>query len=168
MRMAFVNRPEGKGYGQAFAELMKAGGLDTMDRTSISAVLWLGDDPERVRVLRELRDAMTPGQRSRLNSPISARQRVEGILQARRIGTEETVRASPVALKEAMVEQAREIVELRAKLAKHEDGSLFDLKRDSADHIATAITGNITEHKAKAIAAAIAARLKQKQLRPAG
>ena len=168
MRMAFVNRPEGKGYGQAFAELMKADGLDTMDRTSISAVLWLGDDPERVRVLRELRDAMTPGQRSRLNSPISARQRVEGILQARRIGTEETVRASPVALKEAMVEQAREIVELRAKLAKHEDGSLFDLKRDSADHIATAITGNITEHKAKAIAAAIAARLEQKQLRPAG
>ena len=78
------------------------------------------------------------------------------------------MRASPVALKEAMVERAREIVELRAKLAKHEDGSLFDLKRDSADHIATAITGNITEHKAKAIAAAIAARLKQKQLRPAG
>src|SRR6476620_7625613 len=79
MRMAFTNKPEGKGYVQAFAELMKADGLDTMDRTSISAVLWLGDEPERVRVLRELRDAMTPGQRSRLNSPISARQRVEGI-----------------------------------------------------------------------------------------
>ena len=28
---------------------MKADGLDTMDKTSISAVLWLGDDPERMR-----------------------------------------------------------------------------------------------------------------------
>ena len=50
MRMTFVNKPEGKGYAQAFAELMKADGLDTMDKTSISAVLWLGDDPERMRV----------------------------------------------------------------------------------------------------------------------
>ena len=102
---------------QAFAELMKADGLDTMDRTSISAVLWLGDDPERLKVLRELREAMTPGQRSRLNSPITARQRVEAILQARRSGNEETVSASPVALlKHQIVEQAREIA--NCKLAK--------------------------------------------------
>ena len=47
MRMAFTNKPEGKGYAQAFAELMKADGLHTMDKTSITAVLWLGDDPER-------------------------------------------------------------------------------------------------------------------------
>jgi hypothetical protein len=131
-------------------------------------VLWLGDDPERVRVLRELRDAMTPGQRSRLNSPISARQRVEGILQARRIGTEETVRASPVALKEAMVEQAREIVELRAKLAKHEDASLFDLKRDSADDIVVAIVSNVSAHKAEAIGKGLLAQIKRKRQQPAG
>ena len=84
--------------------------------------------------MRELREAMTPGQRSRLNSPITARQRVETILQARRHGVRGNVRASPVALlKEQMVEQAREIVELKHKLAKHEHGSLFDLKHDSAD-----------------------------------
>ena len=60
----------------------------------------------------------------RLNSPITARQRVEAILQARRHGVEESVKTSPVALlKEAMVEQAREIVELKQKLAKHEQGS---------------------------------------------
>ena len=79
MRMAFTNKPEGKGYAQAFAELMKADGLHTMDKISIAAVLWLGDDPERMRLLRDLREAMTPGQRSRLNSPIRARQRVEAI-----------------------------------------------------------------------------------------
>ena len=77
-----------------------------------------------MKVLRELREAMPPGQRSRLNSPITARQRVEAILQARRHGVEESVKTSPVALlKEAMVEQAREIVELKQKLAKHEQGS---------------------------------------------
>ena len=33
------------------------------------------------------------------------------------------------------------------KLAKQEDGSLFDLRRDSADDIATVITGNISEQQ---------------------
>jgi hypothetical protein len=53
-------------------------------------VLWLGDAPERMQILHELREAMTPGQRSRLNSPITARQRVEAILLARHSGSEET------------------------------------------------------------------------------
>ena len=165
MRLAFTNKPEGKGYAQAFRELMKADGLlDPAVKTSFTAVVWLGDDPERMKVLRELREAMPPGQRSRLNSPITARQRVEAILQARRHGVEESVKASPVALlKEAMVEQAREIVELKQKLAKHEQGSLFDLKHDSADDIASAITGNLSAHKAKSLADGILARLKKSQ-----
>ena len=170
MRMAFTNRPEGRGYIQAFAELMQADDLDTMDKTSISAVLWLGDDPERMKVLRDLRDAMSPGQRSRLNSPITARQRVEAILKARQHGpeVEETVRVSPVALlKEQIMAQAREIEELQTKLAKHDDGSLFDLKHDKADDIALAIVGTVSGHKAKDLAAAITALLK-KQQKPAG
>jgi len=169
MRLAFTNKPEGKGYAQAFAELMKADGLlDPAVKTSFTAVLWLGDDPERLQILRELREAMTPGQRSRLNSPITARQRVEAILQARRIGSEETVKASPVALlKHQIVEQAREIAELQHKLAKREEGSLFDLKHDSADDIASAIIGNLSAHKAKSLADGILARLKKSQ-KPAG
>jgi hypothetical protein len=38
-----------------------------------------GEDAHRLQALRDLRNALTPGQRSRLNSPISARQRVENI-----------------------------------------------------------------------------------------
>jgi hypothetical protein len=170
MRMAFTNRPEGRGYIQAFAELMQADDLDTMDKTSISAVLWLGDDPERMKVLRDLRDAMSPGQRSRLNSPITARQRVEAILKARQHGpeVEETVRVSPVALlKEQIMAQARAIEELQTKLAKHDDGLLFNLKHDKADDIALAIVGTVSGHKAKDLAAAITALLK-KQQKPAG
>ena len=100
MRLAFTNKPEGKGYAQAFGELMKADGLlDPAVKTSFTAVLWLGDDPERMKgPARAARGHVSPGQRSRLNSPITARQRVEAILQARRHGGEESVKTSPVAL----------------------------------------------------------------------
>ena len=112
---------------------------------------------------------MTPGQRSRLNSPITARQRVETILQARRDGVdEETVRASPVALlKEQIVARDREIGRLKSELTKQADGSLFDLKHDSADDIALAIVGNLSAHKAKSLADGILTRLKKSQ-KPAG
>jgi hypothetical protein len=59
MRLAFINKPEGKGYAQAFAELMKADGmLDPAVKTTFTAVLWLGDDPVRMQIQRELREAM--------------------------------------------------------------------------------------------------------------
>ena len=167
MRVAHVNRPEGKGYVLAFAQLMKEDGLDTMDTTSRTAVLWLGDDPEHQRVLRELRESMTPGQRSRLNSPISARQRVTKVLEARQSGNEDSLRASPVVLlRTQLAERDRKIAQLEQQLAKS-DGSLFDLKHDTADDIAAAIVGNVGESKAKGIASQIAAKLKQKQ-NPAG
>ena len=54
-----------------------------------------------------------------------------------------------------MVEQAREIVELKQKLAKHEQ------------RLASAITGNLSAHKAKSLADGILARLKKSQ-KPAG
>ena len=106
---------------------------------------------------------MTPGQRSRLNSPITAQQRVETIPQARRSGVdEETVRASPVALlNEQLIARDREIARLKGELAKHSDGSLFDLKHDSADDIALAIVNDLSAHRAKTPADGILARLKK-------
>ena len=146
---------------------MKDDSLDTMDKSSVSAVLWLGDDPHRTQVLRELRESMTPGQRSRLNSPISARQRVEQVLKARQSGNEDGLRASPVVLlRTQLAERDRKIAQLEQQLAKS-DGSLFDLKHDTADDIAAAIVGSVGESKAKGIASQIAAKLKQKQ-NPAG
>jgi hypothetical protein len=131
-------------------------------------VLWLNDDLERMGILRELRESMTPGERSRLNSPITARKRVESIVKARAGGTEESLSISPIArMKDTIFDQAREITELQQKLAKHENGSLFDLKADRAEDIATTIVNSVSEHKAKAIASGIAARYKQ-QKKPAG
>jgi hypothetical protein len=161
MRTAFVNRPEGKGYAIAFNQLMKADGIGTTDSktmTSFRAVMWLNEDPERMTILRETLDVMSPGERSRLNSPITARQRVEKVLKARQGGTEDKLKVSPVAV-------------LKAKLLKltheNDDSSLFDLKRDSGDDIGRVIADTISESKFKTIVKAATARFKAKQS-PAG
>jgi hypothetical protein len=169
MRIAFVNRPEGRGYAQAFSQLLERDGLDTMDRTTISALLWLQEDPQRLTVLREIRDSMTMGERSRLNSPISARQRVEKLLKARANGSEDKLIASPVArYREQIAEQDREIAALKARLARaQEAGSLFDLKRDTVNDIAEAIVETVPPTRSVSIANSIKAKLKAK-MKPAG
>jgi hypothetical protein len=171
MRIATVNRPEGRGYAEALKQLRRSDGLDHVNPGDLGAVLWLSDHPERVLALRDLRAAMSPGQRSRLNSPITAAQRVRKILKAREEDTEAQVKLSPVALlKEQLAERDREIAELKQQLAKHDDGSLFDLRKSTPDEIAAVITDvtNISTSKAKAIAKAIDERLKRKQQKPAG
>lgn len=171
MRVAFTNRPEGKGYTRAYAQLMQHDGLDWRDgtvKTSLTAVLWLHDDPERMSMLQEMRSAMSPGERARLNSPISARQRVEKVLKARAGAGEETVRTSTLSiLKRQLAEKDRENEHLRERLASAEDGSLFDLSRDHADDIVQVIVSKATPHKAKAIASGINKALRER-MAPAG
>jgi hypothetical protein len=58
-----------------------------------------------------------------------------------------------------------------AKLARKDDGSLFDLKNDSVREIAEAIVANISEGKAESLAKAIheaIKELKRKRQKPAG
>ena len=166
MRLAFTNRPEGKAYITAYNALLRDDGLDIKDAklmSSLTAVQWLHDDPERITILREIRDTMTPGERSRLNSPISAKQRVLAVLKAREGGTEEKLKTSPVAvLKKALVERDHRIADLEERLAAAEnrDGSLFDLKRDRTEDIISTVVANVTPHKAATIAKGILATLK--------
>ena len=101
MRLAYTNRPEGKGYALAYNQLMRADGFDTNDKTMMSqmaAVLWICDIPEHKQILQEILDALSPGQRSRLNTPIAARQRIKTVLDAREHGTEEKVKEAPLTL----------------------------------------------------------------------
>jgi hypothetical protein len=53
-----------------------------------------------------------------------------------------------------------------SKLAKHDAGSLFDLRHDSADDIALAIVGNLSAHKVKTLADGILAGLKKSRSLP--
>lgn len=67
MKLAWTNRPEGKGYAQAYNQLMQADGFNTKDANlmrQMRAVLWIGDNPQHEQILREILDAMTPGERS--------------------------------------------------------------------------------------------------------
>jgi hypothetical protein len=71
--------------------------------------------------------------------------------------------------KKGIAELRAENAELRAKLArKADDGSLFDLKHDSADDIVAAIVANVSPPKAAAIGKGLLEGLKRKQQRPAG
>ena len=174
MRLAYTNRPVGRGYNEVFSNLMRQDGIDTSDKsamTAFTAVLWLHEEPERLTILREITDAMTPGMRARLNSPITARQGVEGVLKARAKGesAEAKVRESPVALlRKQVADKDREIATLKAKLAKAEDGSLFDLKLDKPEHIGVAIVENVSDHRAGEIERAISAARKKRKSKPAG
>lgn len=171
MKLAYTNRPEGKGYIKQYNALLHADGLDDKKlMPSLTAVQWLHEDAERLTILREIRETMTPGERSRLNSPISAKQRVLAVLKAREGGTEEKLKTSPVAvLKDKLVEHVHRIADLEERLAAAEnrDGSLFDLKRDKPEDIGAVIVGTVSENKAREIVKAITAALKSRQ-RPAG
>jgi hypothetical protein len=166
MKINHTNRPQGRGYVETYSQLLRHDGFDTTDKAlmnNLTSVAWLNDAPERVRVLREITETMTPGERARLNSPVTARQRVEKIIKARGDGTEERIRTSPVAvLKEANVKLEHEVEDLKEKLAAAEtrDGSLFDLKRDTIDAIAETITKTISEDRFNKIAAACKKRFK--------
>jgi hypothetical protein len=184
MRLNHMNKPEGRGYAETLHELyVEAGFISAVrpnetdevrkDRsrtmTSFTAVLWLNDDAERITTLRNILAKMSPGERSRLNSPISARQRVEKALKASGDGAEGKPGGSPLrALKDQLAASEREIAELKAKLARHDSGSLFDLKSDSVGNIVEAIVGNVSDYKADAIGKALVERVKKKKQRPAG
>jgi len=168
-----TDRAEGKCYNQTFARLMTHDGMDWSDSTvknSFTAVLWLHDDPERLSILREIRETMTVGERARLNSPISARQRVEKVLKARAGGTEEKLKTSPVAkLKKMNMDLVLKVADLEKQLAAAEtrDGSLFDLKRDTPEHIAHTICGTIGKRRWQTIRQAVDAGYKRDEA-PAG
>jgi hypothetical protein len=66
---------------------------------------------------------------------------------------------------------AEQLKTAEAKLARKDDGSLFDLKNDSVREIAEAIVANISEGKAESLAKAIheaIKELKRKRQKPAG
>jgi hypothetical protein len=81
-----------------------------------------------------------------------------------------TIKRKP-SLTEKLKAAEAEVEGLKAKLAGKDDGSLFDLKNDSVQHIAEVIAANISEGKAADLARAIpeaVKQLKRKRQRPAG
>jgi hypothetical protein len=173
MKVAHTNRPEGRAYNETMRALLRRDGLHTMDKKAMTAVLWLHENAEHLAILREIRSTMTEGERSRLNSPITAQQRVRKVLQRRTKDPDNNPHVSPLAdLRHQLLEKTREIAHLQERLAAAEnDGSLFDLRSDSIDDIARTIVNTIAPARAKKLADTISAKLKVELMakaKPAG
>jgi hypothetical protein len=103
--LAETDPAKGHRYSRAFKEQMEMDGLydrttnaksDVM-KSTFTAVLWFYDDEKleerRREILEEIRRDMTPGQRARFNSPISAQQRVLDELRTRGLAPAKKPRA---------------------------------------------------------------------------
>jgi hypothetical protein len=101
--LAETDPAKGHRYSRAFKQQMEMDGLydrttksDVM-KSTFTAVLWFYDDEKleerRREILEEIRRNMTPGQRARFNSPISAQQRVLDALRTRGLAPAKKPRA---------------------------------------------------------------------------
>jgi hypothetical protein len=189
MRIAHVNRPEGRGYSEAHGQLMAHYGLNHLDGGTVSAVLWLTDPREKTKsgedhltrkeVLDGILKQLTPGQRSRLASPISARQRVQKRIAELEASESATDNASDDAKIEKPLSKLKQTEQMLAKalqekhqleeqLRRKDDGSLFDLKNDTVENIVMAIASNVSPNKAESIGKRLVEHVKRKRQRPAG
>lgn len=160
MRVAFVNRPEGRGYNQTFGRWMERHGFVSMKKADASDALWLVDDPDRLATLRELQATMTPAERARLNSRRTVRRHVIDRLQARE-GRAAPARPAPVTvLKQRLNDTLAELDEVRDRLAAHEANlERFNFEADSAKNIAR-VLAEWRSAKARAIAQEVLRLLK--------
>jgi hypothetical protein len=166
-----VNTDRGRHYNMAFSNVAKHHFPD-LPMDWITAIIWLVDpaDPVRMETLNAIREAMTPGERARLNAPNTAQQRVRYKLreadeaQAAEAGVPVEKKEKKASLTQQQQKEIARLEEENARLKRQaEGGSLFDLRHDSAVTIATTIVGNVTPSKAKLIATAITAALKKRQ-----
>jgi hypothetical protein len=164
MRVAHTNQPQGRGYNEAFGawRQLRFPGLGT---TVVSCLLWLGDDPQRQIALAELRRAMTPDQRAKLNSPITARQKVEKMLKPKAEGDDDKPESATVKMKAVIVALSEENERLKRAA---DSGSLFDLQLTSGKGIGETIAKTITEWKWKEIVKAGNAVYAKRKQKPAG
>jgi hypothetical protein len=79
-------------------------------------------------------------------------------------GRDETGGSTHPALKQRLADAQREIATLKAQLSNVQDGSVFDLKRDTPKSIAEVIAATVPEAKATTIAEAIKAAIKAKKV----
>jgi hypothetical protein len=96
--LAETDPAKGRRYSRAFKQQMEQDGLyrtkksDVM-KSTFTAVLWFYEEERRREILEEIRRNMTPGQRARFNSPISAQQRVLDELRTRGLAPAKKPRA---------------------------------------------------------------------------
>jgi hypothetical protein len=168
MQKAGTNKPEGKGYAAAYGEWLARYRVDDMDKSDRAKLLQLMEERPAVEAWR---GSLGTEERLNLNNPTSVWRRWHATTRV----TKPKSRAAALSAGESsrargLIEEYQErIAELEQErdAARHDEGSLFDLKKDSPTSIATAVVGNVSETKAKAIMAEMK-KLLAKQTVPAG
>jgi hypothetical protein len=166
MRLAATNQPKGRGYNEHFSAWRQLHFPGMLAHT-VRAITWFQESPARMAALNEIRQEMTPDERARMNSPITARQKVEKRLKpkAEELDGAEPELTATQKLKDAIRRLEEENLQLRRDA---EGGSLFDLKLDPAKGIGRTIADSVGDWKAREIVKAIQERLKEKTRKPAG
>jgi hypothetical protein len=156
--LAETDPAKGHRYSRAFKQQMEMDSLydrttksDVM-KSTFTAVLWFYDDEKleepRREILEEIRRNMTPGQRARFNSPISAQQRVLDELRTRGLAPAKKPRA-PKPANDLDQANAR-IVELEEELKSPRSiAPVTDIAEQAAEptdlqaYLETALTGMV-------------------------
>jgi hypothetical protein len=148
--LAETDPAKGHRYSRAFKQQMEMDGLydrttkSDLMKSTFTAVLWFYDDEKveerRREILEEIRRNMTPGHRARLNSPISAQQRVLDELRTRGLAPAKKPRAPKPAndldQANARLKSARSIApvtDIAAHAAEPTDLQAYLEKRVNAD-----------------------------------
>jgi hypothetical protein len=133
MRCAGTNRPEGRGYAEAFSSFLNRW-FPTMDKNAVSHLLWLGEEGQARLEALEGVFIRNPSLRTKINAPQSARKVVEREIREV-LGTVPKVKSDKSDDKrEALIrEQGATIARMDAKLANAGDGSLFKWSKGLRD-----------------------------------
>jgi hypothetical protein len=168
MRVARTNEPLGRAYNTAFSNWMDDPARRTwtrgIDQATRNHLLWVADNLPSIEAWRE---TLAANQRDRLNHPTVVKRTYEAAHRAAKAREQgEPVMTPMEALKAALVESQEDAA--RWKRQAEENGSLFDVRRDTPEQIARALVDAITPSGAEKIAAAIRAELKRQKQAHAG
>jgi hypothetical protein len=169
MRRAGTNRPIGSAYNKAFGEWLDlrpwARDLDKPTRTHL---FWCVDHRNE---LERWRETLAQNERARLNHPTAMKRRYEATHRDTAVVKAKTEAATPEAfaraeeigkLKDEIAMRDREIDFLKAA-PKKDDGSLFDLNRDTAADIAKTIRGHVGLARTRGIRDALTKLVKEEE-----
>jgi hypothetical protein len=160
MEAAHTNRPVGKGYNAAWKELAAhVPDLRDLHSTTRTHAMWLATEWEAINAWL---DTLTHEQRWRLNHPTAIRRRWDAAHNVAREGT-----GQGNSYKARVSELENENHALREQLKRSDDGSLFNLEKDTGEEIGRVIANTVGEHKAMKIAQTITATVKTKKARRA-
>jgi hypothetical protein len=160
MRRAGANRPVGSVYNKAFGLwLNEHKWARDLDKPTRSHLFWCLDHRNDIERWRE---TLAQNERARLNHPTAMKRRYEATHRPDESGAKGETRAQKL---EREIERLSTELEAWRKRAEAE-GSLFDLRKDTATDIAATIAKHVTFYKLTAIQKALAEeirRLKAKQ-----